>query len=135
MGGPACGALEPAKCRYRREFRCQRVRSLLLTEDTPAVEPVWHPPSAARLKQADLPRPPTWVPVPQRSRVVSVQQDANLPRRPLPLPRTGCGLDSPRSHARTAANFLLIRNLLSSLVEDVADVRGFEVASDDVGLA
>jgi hypothetical protein len=30
---------------------------------------------------------------------------------------------------------LLIRNLLGSLVEDVADVRGLEVAGDDVGLA
>ncbi|MEU9603238.1 hypothetical protein, partial [Streptomyces sp. NPDC048057] len=29
---------------------------------------------------------------------------------------------------------LLIRNSLGSLVEDVVDVRGFEVAGDDVGL-
>ena len=31
--------------------------------------------------------------------------------------------------------YILIRNLLGSLVEDVSDVRGFEVAGDDVGLA
>ncbi|MEU2135179.1 hypothetical protein ABZ587_44290, partial [Streptomyces sp. NPDC018352] len=40
-----------------------------------------------------------------------------------------------RAPVRRDVDELLIRNSLGSLVEDVSDVRGFEVAGDDVGLA
>ncbi|MFG2215905.1 hypothetical protein ACGFN1_13650, partial [Streptomyces sp. NPDC048685] len=59
------------------------------------------------------------------SRAVTADEPGGLVQKRITL-------DKPLVHDGPG---LLIRNSLGSLVEDVSDVRGFEVAGDDVGLA